>query len=191
MAGVSTPYFVTVERGTEEGRTADINLKAYCWDDDKPMRWDVWRLLGSVGYKYVDKTGATNVRIKGQRALWLQEALLLELEWDDHFGKSRRAILADPLADLNAAATDSVGQEFWISTKFMLGILCWWPTWRRQASDRETSVQVLESLLRKTLGAHEIPQLPLDKPPAEIIRMCAQHGEGDQGTGSRTAPPSG
>ena len=41
-------------------------------------------------------------------------------------------------------------------------------------------MQVLESLLSKTFNPYRVPQLPIEKPPVEILRQCPQYREGDQ-----------
>ena len=148
-----------------DAERVEVTLKCYKRQSSDRLRWQLIRVVESVGYEMKKTWSRLSCLVKQQREKWSVMAEALRLPLDDHLGVSRNAARAS-----NAESSLDCDQEFWISTELLLVLLAFWGTYRRELSAQRRTVLVSRALLEKLLASSF--NLDLSRVPVELQEHC-------------------
>ena len=134
------------------------------------MRWELRRLLPSLGYVWKSSTTKVSDTVRDQRPHWLAWWFSAGLDVATSFGQSAKSIASTPGSNMHDLV--EAEQEFWVSTPAMLTCLSHWPHHRRQVDDRKGCRTVFLMALERMIPTDVILQGGLPKLGAAARAAC-------------------
>ena len=119
---------------------------------DRRRRWELRRILATVGYETRSHRSKVCNRVRMQKDQWQRQLELLGVPWDEAFGVPVNALQhGKGFGDLDDG---SVAEEmYWIDTRALFALLLFWRTYRRGCRWKSVVDGVAEAFVKLTVDA--------------------------------------
>ncbi len=165
--------FLLERTGTaSDGRSVSLHWKAWTTPGSDELKWEVRRVLPTLGYEQHSEHTKVHQYVRDQHAAWRKLWELCGFEPGECFGRSRHSIAHGASAD--GADAQDPEQEYWLSTRGLLGCLSFWHRHRRELAAKRVVEAAFRLFLEHACDADSLLGVLIAAPAAEVEEACSE-----------------